>query len=852
MKTHLWLMGLVALLLLPVSFAAPIGDGLALCFSADELVVNQNTVPSSFNLTSAGTPGTRTGKVGALAYDAPDNDNTNYRYVANNSQVPNGSLSRTICTWHVVDTTEAASNQFFYSYGKATADALFAPFVGVSGSSNPLTFSDGDTDTPLGQTTTNGTWYHTCFSYNQTSGNLSSYVNGVPKWGTIITLATGPRAFYLGQYVGAASFGEFDGGIDEIMIFNTTLTQAEINGIYNGGTGTSCAAVYANSTNPNINTITLSLYNLVNSSLHPRNVTLSNITGVINFTFFNITANDFCVSYTGNGTGVNCSTPSFTEPVIYFNASNNSVSVVGGSQLVTAKTYQALINVNAYKLLLNTTIDTFNGTNNQVFNSTVVGNLTVPSLNGTNYIIIGVLGNYTINATCVVPQPLQTVQCNATGVHDNRFTIGANYQGAGISAFNVSVNSAAFGGDLYSRQTTNGSLVFNLLQSYAYNFTLRSSGYTTRNATLGANASTNLHNFSLLLSRQVTFRFRDEITRALINNTNMTLEVISDLYATNLTTTNGTLVNVLSFPQEYTFRYRGGNYTERQYFLNVTDDTNDNLTLYVIDLAEAELVSVTVSDTGANLLEGATVKLLRYFLYCNCYEVVEMERTSFEGVTSLWAQPLEGHYKWSVDYNGVNYFISTSPETITVDSKFFSIDLGTGYYTSYQGLSNVGTAIVLNTTSGSLSYTWSDPTGGVSSACITTYRYIGLVETQYSQACGTSSVGGVLTSINVSDGRRYKYIASLNMSSAYGYQIIATGFYDPAYAYDFGDQGAWLSVVVLIVVALIFSYSAVAILIASALVVIVVGALGFMTFTTSFIAGIVAVIIGMVVFLIRS
>lgn len=231
------------------AFAEPLGDSLVMCYSADESVANQNTVSYNQNLTSTGTPGTRTGKVGSLAYDAPNDDNSNYRSVATGNAIPDGNTNLTICDWHYLDTADGGSNQFYMSIGTASANTMMAPYIGVS-PNNEIKFSDGDTDATSGFNTAVTTWYHTCVVYNATGSSTQVYVNNAVRITHAQAITRGNDILMLGQYPGAASFGEFDGAIDEVMVFNKSLSASEVSQIYNGSTGISCSYVYANRTQP--------------------------------------------------------------------------------------------------------------------------------------------------------------------------------------------------------------------------------------------------------------------------------------------------------------------------------------------------------------------------------------------------------------------------------------------------------------------------------------------------------------------------------------------------------------------------------------------------------------------------
>jgi len=81
------------------------------------------------------------------------------------------------------------------------------------------------------------TWYHAMCVYNDSGMFL--YVDGVLQDDTdsgAIGVSVSDD-FYIGTWLNdnPALFAEFDGTIDEVMIFNRTLTQAEVSAIYDAG-----------------------------------------------------------------------------------------------------------------------------------------------------------------------------------------------------------------------------------------------------------------------------------------------------------------------------------------------------------------------------------------------------------------------------------------------------------------------------------------------------------------------------------------------------------------------------------------------------------------------------------------
>ena len=92
------------------------------------------------------------------------------------------------------------------------------------------------------QSWTLSSWYHVVVTFDGAEAvndqKVKVYVNGSALTNTATAAAltninTTTSDFYIGAY---ASSNEFNGGIDEFAIFNTTLSASDVTAIYNGGT----------------------------------------------------------------------------------------------------------------------------------------------------------------------------------------------------------------------------------------------------------------------------------------------------------------------------------------------------------------------------------------------------------------------------------------------------------------------------------------------------------------------------------------------------------------------------------------------------------------------------------------
>ena len=153
--------------------------------------------------------------------------------------------------WFYFDSV--ANNKTLYSYGGATGTNQYSITAQTHASGNLIfVIADAVTDagnnyiqTNLASVLTTSTWYHIVCTYDGSqAGNTDKakiYINGTEVayaagLGTIpatTSASTGP--FNIGQWELGGSNRFFNGKIDEIAIFSSTLTQAQISQVYNNG-----------------------------------------------------------------------------------------------------------------------------------------------------------------------------------------------------------------------------------------------------------------------------------------------------------------------------------------------------------------------------------------------------------------------------------------------------------------------------------------------------------------------------------------------------------------------------------------------------------------------------------------
>ena len=76
-------------------------------------------------------------------------------------------------------------------------------------------------------------WYHVVVTYDGSSGNTSLYLNGVVNWTDLkANMVVSTEALTIGKDTAVSTNTIFNGSIDDVIIFNKTLTSAEVASLY--------------------------------------------------------------------------------------------------------------------------------------------------------------------------------------------------------------------------------------------------------------------------------------------------------------------------------------------------------------------------------------------------------------------------------------------------------------------------------------------------------------------------------------------------------------------------------------------------------------------------------------------
>lgn len=180
---------------------------------------------SSLTLSAVGGPTSVNGKDGDTNGAYNFDGSSQYLSITNPSGLPTGASPRTICAWANPRSFPAASGTFIIAdYGTAAASSSFGISLMNSAGTNQVGITGHNDDLAANYTVPLNAWTHICGVYDGTTASL--YIDGK-------LFSSGAKSYNTGSsflFIGAKSSltQHFNGKIDEVRIYNTALTAAQI------------------------------------------------------------------------------------------------------------------------------------------------------------------------------------------------------------------------------------------------------------------------------------------------------------------------------------------------------------------------------------------------------------------------------------------------------------------------------------------------------------------------------------------------------------------------------------------------------------------------------------------------
>lgn len=337
--------------------------------------------------------------------------------------------------------------------------------------------------------------------------------------------------------------------------------------------------------------------------------------------------------------------------------------------------------------------------------------------------------------------------------------------------------------------------------TYLYNATFTGLTDTTYyvNATHFLNMNSTVNSSTLTLyTAWFNISIYDEVTDTVIDNETITLEVASNDFAANYTSTNGHIGVGGWADGEYRIAYTATQYAKRTYYYTLGNLTNHSLRLYLLSLGNGTDVTFTIQDSSGNELNNATIRMMKYYVSTNSYRTVAMARTNAEGEAVIDVDYNDAFYQMLVTYGNFN-LITIGAKIITTAMRL-TMDLIADPFTVVDALDNIVTSLTFNSLTQTFTYTFNDLTGTSRTGTLEVYR---ITPREHNLVCtntDTSASASLLCQVNTTNTTG-SYSAHGMIDIPGGSNIItntleiATG-YVKEFSETIGNQGVFFSLLI--------------------------------------------------------
>ena len=716
------IIALLAVLLLSAgAVSASLTDGLQVYYSFDNSTVSGVNItdiqyPPQYNATKSGVAAPANVGYGKLAdgveFDA-DNEDAPSDY--------NNLLLGTVGTynfWYKQAGTAAAHRPIL-----STGGSYFLFRLNLGGATCTLYANGGviSVGFPCTQTTTAFTMWTVRF--NGTHADV--FRNGTKIDTTLFANNIGNGDFSMSMNPDTAR-----GVLDELGIWNRSLTQTEIDTLYNDGAGLAYSA-FVNFQ------ITAAEFD-TSAAITTFNATLSNAT--ISWPF-NTTTGTITTNVSSGVYNITISAPSYFDNITL----NHDASAALASLL-----YQSNISFSSVHEVTGDAIAgvTYTSANGQSSTSRLY--LAAGNTNVTAYKV-----NYFSNADTITVAALEdsSRQINLS-THIINVT-AYNYTGGQIMEFDL-IAEYLNGSYTKTYSTTTGNVIVLALNG-TWNLTINNTDYALTSNLSYASTNYTKANFTMVYTtNSINFSFYDEETGALITN-QVDVDLISTDFADNYTTSTGSLYVDLIVPATYTIRYGSAGYDERHYYFTLVNRTYNTIPLYLLNSSSSSNVTATVYDQNNNLIEGIQIQMLKYDITTNSYKMVEMIETNFEGAGVLHLTLGDELYKFMLFSSGT-LLKTTNPTYIYTESINFQVVLGGTALEDFYTYNGITFSLDYDDTLDQFDYTYTDPSGTTAQGCLTVWRQSINGLTFVNQSCANAASGSLSIAITPANETHYKAI----------------------------------------------------------------------------------------------
>lgn len=315
-----------------------------------------------------------------------------------------------------------------------------------------------------------------------------------------------------------------------------------------------------------------------------------------------------------------------------------------------------------------------------------------------------------------------------------------------ISNFTISIANAT--GQIQQKTASGTNVSFNITSgTYKVNITHPTYAANTTNITFTSGGN---FTWDLFAGNSLYIFIYDEITDALLSNRTIAISVINyDNSTVNTSTITGWIFLSGFAPGRYEIRYKPENYTQRSYYTTVTSSSTQQLELFSLETAIGTYTNFVIEDETGNLIEGANLKVYRHFADCNCFKVVEMDLSNFNGVSTLFLQQYDGKYRFIIEKDGITLYSSVAVEGYRITETAYTLKVTTlgDTYASFYGTRGMLSNLTYSNATKLFYYTVNDPNNLVNRFCLYVDQLNALSQNGTDRICSNclNASSGILT-----------------------------------------------------------------------------------------------------------
>ena len=361
---------------------------------------------------------------------------------------------------------------------------------------------------------------------------------------------------------------------------------------------------------------------------------------------------------------------------------------------------------------------------------------------------------------------------------------------------------------LWNSSTTTGNLSVNITSGgYITNAINVNYAHNTTNISFSAGGN---YTWQLLAANSLYLFIYDEQTNTLINDRNVTIDVINyQNVSTTYTTDTGSTFQSGFSAGEYEINYKADNYTLRSYYVTISGSDTQSIDLYLLLTDEGAYNSYDVVDDSASALVNVTVSMQRYFITDNAWKTVEMSKSNEAGGGFLFVELYDAPYRFILEYQGTIEKI-TEQTKLDIRDLYFKLTLLDSGIEGFFDAGGVTVGLNFDNDTDVFTFTFVPVDVVVDSGTIVVDHSTAYVTTQICNTTLTAVSGGVtcnITAYRDEDGT-FTAFGYLDMDADDQEQLVATISHSYTSRYmTFGLSGLFLAFLVVGTMAMVALWS---------------------------------------------